>query len=320
MSDKDYSDVIDADDYTQGLAEHPDIPQADAGIIRLIRENLISKEGSEYKILDLGCGPGRLTKLLADDLSLLARQKRIKLDVTGLDISKGFIAAARKKRNGEVVSYIEADFLTHEFGSKLDVILMQGLFHHVSLEQRQAWLEKCRDLLREDGIVVIGDEFVPDYSTPEERVQKVAGLYAYVVAYALQNKNQSLAQIESMNMVDDVCAGLPGAGHSNEQLIRHIQDTSVRVYECLYQKGVQDTEYGELLRSLVCRIQGDAANLAVGDDHSHDRGDYKISMKKQVEELENLGLKLEQEQVHGPVHWVGGMGVMSFKKAVVKKN
>ncbi len=311
----DYAEVIDANDYTQGLAEHPDIPQADAGITRVIREKLQNAKNDEFRVLDLGCGPGRITKPIADELVPIARAKNIKLSVIGLDISEGFLSFARANKSGESISYVLADFLTHDFQEKFDVVLMQGLFHHVPLTDRKRWAEKCRDILTEDGIVVIGDEFIPDYSSNEERVLKVAGLYAYVIAYALQNGHKSLAEIESMNMVDDVCAGLPGAGHSNDELIKFIQDTSRRIYTCAHEKGIPNEECGDFLKTLVERIQRDAAKIATNDTHDHNRGDYKISVKKQEEELAKIGLKLERQRIYGPVDWLGGMGVLTFRKA-----
>lgn len=310
----DYAKVIDANDYTQGLAEHPDIPQADAGIARIIRDKLQNTRTREFRVLDLGCGPGRITKSIADELVLFAHANDILLSVVGLDISEGFISFARANKSGQVISYVHADFLAHSFKEKYDVILMQGLFHHVPLDDRKRWVKKCRDILSDDGIVIIGDEFVPDYFSNEDRVLKVAGLYAYVIAYALQNGHKSLAEIESMNMVDDVCAGMSGAGHSDEELIKFIQDISTKVYACAYEQGIQSKTCDDLLRVLVERIQRDAAQIATTDTHDHNRGDYKISVKKQEEEFATIDLKLERQLIYGPVKWLGGMGVLIFKK------
>lgn len=313
--ENDYAKIIDADDYTQGLAEHPDIPQADAGITRIIREKLQETLNIEFRVLDLGCGPGRITKPIAEELLPVACAKNVDLSVIGFDISEGFISFARTHKSGKAISYVLADFLTHDFKEKFDIILMQGLFHHVPLADRKQWAERCRDILTNDGTVVIGDEFIPDYSSENERVLNVAGLYAYVVAYALQNGHKSLAEIESMNMVDDVCAGLPGAGHSNEELIEFIQDTSRKIYICAHEKGTKSSEYKDLLKMLVERIQRDAEKISATDTSNHDRGDYKISIAKQVEEFAKIGLGLEREQIYGPVNWLGGMAVLTFRKS-----
>lgn len=311
--DKDYADVIDADDYTQGLAEHPDIPQSDAGILRIISAKFENSNSETFQVLDLGCGPGRITEDLADSLRSL--DKETPFLVTGLDISEGFISFAKQQPKKEEVSYILADFLTFESTEKFDVIFMQGLFHHVSLENREDWLKKCFASLKDDGIVVIGDEFIPDYNSAEQRILNVAGLYAYVVAYALQNGHSSLAKIESMNMVDDVCSGRQGAGHSNQELILFIQEQSILAYEKAYQYGVLSEKYISVLERIVEKVTRDADEIAKNNpSNNHDRGDYKVSIRHQANELELIGFKLKSSQVYGPVAWIGGMGVLVFEK------
>lgn len=308
--DNDYGKVIDALDYSQGLAEHPDIPQSDAGIMRIICEQ--AKKGVEkFNVLDLGCGPGRLTQPIAQELEKYNRVA----EVVGLDVSEDFISFARQYRAHPNASYLQVDFLNHEFGERrFDVVLMQGLFHHVPLEKRGEWLARCKDLLSEKGRIIIGDEFVPDYISEEDRVLNVVGLYAYVIASALRANHQSLADIESKNMVDDISAGLPGAGHSNPALIAYIQQRSTEIYEATFQGGVQDLAFKPLLRTVADYIREQSAKIAETDTQNHDRGDYKISIEKQQQDLELLGLKLVDIKKYGPTDWLGGMAVIVFVK------
>lgn len=313
--EKDYSKIIDAGNYTQGLAEHPDIPQSDTGIIRIISEKLQRILDREFRVLDLGCGPGRITKSISENLHSIAVANNVNLSIIGLDVSEGFISFARNYKNGENISYILADFLNYDFKEKFDVILMQGLFHHVSISDRRQWTEKCRDILNNNGVIIIGDEFIPEYYSENERVLNAAGLYAYVVSYALQNNNKSLAEIESMNMVDDVCVGLPGAGYSNDELIKFIQDTSLKIYTFVYEKGTSNIEYKNLVKMLVHKIKHDSEKISVNKRYNHNRGDYKISIAKQVEEFAKLKLKLERTQIYGPVKWFGGMAVLTFTRS-----
>lgn len=308
----DYADVIDADDYTQGLAEHPDIPQADAGIVRMLRTELASA-ASTFRILDLGCGPGRLTKYIADELTPDAARRGVMLSITGLDVSKGFLEYARAHRAHPAVEYTERDFMSYAPAQSFDAIVMQGLFHHIRPTERAAWVLQCLKVRTKTGLIIVGDEFVPPYAIDAERVLNVAGLYAYVIAYALRGGHTSLAKIESMNLVDDVCAGLPGAGHSDDALLAHIQSASKEIYELAYTHGVEDSKYKELVSALVAKVQHDAGALAQASGANHDRGDYKISIEKQKEYFTQHGLSAVYEQVYGPVPWLGGMAALGFR-------
>jgi ubiquinone/menaquinone biosynthesis C-methylase UbiE len=306
----DYSEVIDALDYTQGLAEHPDIPQADAGIFRIISEKGRGHERGQFRVLDLGCGPGRLTPGIAEALTNVRES-----EVIGLDISSGFIKFAREHKAHDRVSYQETDFLTQDFGEqKFNVIVMQGLVHHVPKDKREAWLRKCTELLAENGAIIIGDEFVPEYSSEEERVVNVVGLYAYVIASALRAHHQSLADIEAKNMVDDVSSGLPGAGHSDAELLGYIQEQSQKIYETILLEGSQSQNFKTRLSTVAEHIQRRSAEIAQTSTESHDRGDYKISVERQTREMEGLGLKTVGVKKYGPTDWLGGMAVLTFEK------
>lgn len=311
----DYGEVIGAEDYTQGIAEHPDIPQSDAGIIRIAREKLESGSAKEFRVLELGCGPGRLTKLMGDELLESAEKKGVSLSVVGLDISKGFISFAESERVNKAISYILGDFLTHPFEDQYDVIVAQGLFHHVSQSVQPDWFKRVHSLLNEKGIFIISDEYIPDYSSAEDRTLKTAGLYAYVVGYALQTGHESLAELESMNMVDDVCAGLPGAGHSNKEFVKGIEEKSREIFACLYEKGISSPNYTALLKNLVEYVQTESAKIAENDTENHDRFDFKTSIQKEIENVEKVDFSFLKKQVYGPVDWIFGMAVLVFKKS-----
>src|SRR3989344_5553956 len=287
----DYAEVISATDYTEGLSEHPDIPQSDTGIVRTIGEKAKGFQGANFRILDLGCGPGRITKQIAEAIELIGRG-RFTVEIIGLDISQGFIEYAQKHLAHEAITYVLADFLTHNFTSQFDVIVMQGMAHHVPTESREAWFKKCRAQLAADGLVIIGDEFVPNYETEEERLENVAGLYAYVIANAVQSKHKALADIESMNMVDDVSSGTTGAGHSDQELRDFIKNQSQIIYRAASESGTKSETFRNLLTETVRRIKARSVEIAEVNHESHDRGDYKISIEAQKRQLTDFGFTL----------------------------
>lgn len=66
-----------------------------------------------HRVLELGCGTGRFTALLAAD----------GYEVTGLDLSEAMIKVAKKKPFGKRISYVCSDMRNFNLGRKFDVVI-----------------------------------------------------------------------------------------------------------------------------------------------------------------------------------------------------
>ena len=66
-----------------------------------------------HRVLELGCGTGRFTALLAAD----------GYEVTGLDLSEAMIKVAKKKPFGKRISYVCSDMRNFNLGKKFDVVI-----------------------------------------------------------------------------------------------------------------------------------------------------------------------------------------------------
>lgn len=90
--------------------------------------------GEEPKrVLDLGCGTGRLTVALAERGH----------DVTGLDPAAAMLAAARLRPGGARIRWVEADARDFDLGERFDLAVMTGHAFQVFLED-----DDVRNLLR----------------------------------------------------------------------------------------------------------------------------------------------------------------------------
>ena len=78
------------------------------------------------RLLDLGCGTGRLTRMLA------ARAD----EVTAVDFSPEMLRVARERSRGGAIRYVEADVLDlpHGLGS-FDCVISVNLLHHLPLDR-----------------------------------------------------------------------------------------------------------------------------------------------------------------------------------------
>jgi SAM-dependent methyltransferase len=94
--------------------------------------------------LDVGCGDGALTRALAPRVTR----------ATGIDRDAASIATARSlSRHLENVSFVEGDFLAHDFGpERFDVVVSVAALHHMPLEPA---LEALKRVLRPGGILGI---------------------------------------------------------------------------------------------------------------------------------------------------------------------
>jgi SAM-dependent methyltransferase len=99
------------------------------------------------RILDLGCGTGRLATGLA-----LAGHR----DVTGVDPARSMLDVASAKAGGDLVSWIEADARAVRLGKRFDLIVMTGHAFQCYLTDadRAAGLATIAAHLEEDGVFV----------------------------------------------------------------------------------------------------------------------------------------------------------------------
>jgi SAM-dependent methyltransferase len=97
------------------------------------------------KILDLGCGNGRLFELF----------KNQSVEYVGVDYSANLIDLAQKKY--PLVKFITADALNLPFGAdEFDVIFAVALLHHIpSAELQLKVLANCHHVLRPGGFLIL---------------------------------------------------------------------------------------------------------------------------------------------------------------------
>jgi len=111
------------------------------------------------RILDVGCGDGTLTKLIAEHFG----------DVVGVDGSKKKIQLAQELvPNAEFQVCLFEDFETEE---KFDSIMMIHILEHI--DNPILCFEKARKLLKPEGCVIV---FVPNALSLHRRIGKLMGL------------------------------------------------------------------------------------------------------------------------------------------------
>ena len=111
----------------------------------------------EDRVLDLGCGTGVLTRMIADQLDAEAGGVSV-----GIDAAARMIQVARKKRGNEVCRFdvAAAENLPHEDGA-FDAVVSSLFFHHVDLDLKTKALAEAWRVLRPRGKLVIADMHVP---------------------------------------------------------------------------------------------------------------------------------------------------------------
>jgi SAM-dependent methyltransferase len=97
--------------------------------------------------LDLGCGSGRHTVLLADRFE----------EVVAVDLSRPMVELARAKRARPNIVYVESDLraVTPERDGPFDLVLSVHTLHHVT--GLEAVLQQIRSLVGPGGLVVLVD-------------------------------------------------------------------------------------------------------------------------------------------------------------------
>lgn len=94
--------------------------------------------------LDYGCGDGSFSRFIKEEL---------KVEVVGVDVSKGMVKYASAKGSRKGVSYLVADCHVLPFkNGSFDVVIGMGIFHHLNLGTA---LFECNKVLRRGGFLVV---------------------------------------------------------------------------------------------------------------------------------------------------------------------
>lgn len=153
-------------------------------------------------IIDLGCGTGRFSELLA---------RRFDAKVIGVDPSQKMLAQARAKSMSDRVTFV------HGSGEAIpcadassDLVFMSMAFHHFASPQQVA--EECRRVLRAQGLVCVRNS-TRDRSSPYE---------AYFPNYR--------RALEILRPVADIVAAFTGNGFKQERhdVVSHVMARDVR--------------------------------------------------------------------------------------------
>ena len=132
----------------KAILKHPALYQAyqNAGgffgaRIKAIAEYLTLRPG--MRVIDIGCGPGYILRHLPDGI-----------DYTGFDIDEAYIAHARRSF-GHLGTFHCRRFdavAAKEFAAA-DVVMMNGVLHHMGDDELKPTLADIRDVLKIDGVL-----------------------------------------------------------------------------------------------------------------------------------------------------------------------
>jgi SAM-dependent methyltransferase len=156
------------------LAAHYDAVTGDSATEAAFIHNLIERRhGQAVTLLDLACGTGSITALLAGAYR-----------VSGLDISPGMLALARQKLPGSIRLYL-ADMTSFRLDARFDVVLCayQGLNHLLSLAAWESSFDRAREHLNPGGLFVFDITTVghlDQMASGPRIVQEFAGNYVLI--------------------------------------------------------------------------------------------------------------------------------------------
>lgn len=105
--------------------------------------SLTKNVSSDAKVLDIGCGNGRLREVLPQDVSY-----------TGIDISENLLSHAREKYPKATFMVFDGTTLPFDDGA-FSYVYMLAAFHHIPTPLQLAFLKECHRVLRHDGKLIV---------------------------------------------------------------------------------------------------------------------------------------------------------------------
>ena len=229
------------------------------------------RAGPVRRFLDLGCGSGDLTVLMAERGA----------DAVGIDFAPEMIEIARRfadqRRVADHCRFAVGSALDFERdGDSYDLVAALGLIEYFSLDETRAFLDRCRALLRDGGALVLESR---------NRLFNLVSFNAYTQA-EIESGNLAPLMAEALAMVgaadmSECIAAITGLGSEPD-----ILDTYPRT-------GVPVSTRHQFTPGQICRWLADAgfAPVSVSPYHYHvappaflvDRGALHAEMARRMQ-------------------------------------
>jgi len=98
------------------------------------------------QLLELGCGPGNVTRFLLDQLP--------KVQILATDVSPNMLELAKKNAPAAKIAELDCrDILS--LGQKFDAIVAAFCMPYLTLEEAQLFIQDCSKMLHEDGMLYL---------------------------------------------------------------------------------------------------------------------------------------------------------------------
>jgi len=297
-----YSQIIHPTDYNRLMSqEHLYISEADRFIIQKIKE--LAPPSAE--IVELGCGPGRV-------LSLVSELEDIHL--TGVEPDSQFGDYAKKLIKKPNVQIITASAEHYQHPKNVDIFYSQGVHHHVSKGvPTHNYLKNVFNSLKDDGYYILSDEFLSHYTDLKDREKKTTIWHAHIIADAIRNNFDYLAQEEAKTLLDDLFEGRTSKQIKSSDQIRFVL-SKVELIDEAAQKGKADLT-NQLAQEFLEELES-YHNLSFQGDITVDlsRGDFKICEHILRQELDEANFKIETMKCVGPIDTSGALSIYVLRK------
>ncbi|MEO6039067.1 MAG: class I SAM-dependent methyltransferase [Saprospiraceae bacterium] len=115
-------------------------------ILRFLQERGLR---GHHQLLEVGCGIGTLTGLLAKQLTRGGQ-------LTAVDISPKSVETARRRlRNRSNVRFLTGDILQLNLEQRFDVVVLPDVLEHIPLEEHSRLFQRLQAWLQDDGFIFI---------------------------------------------------------------------------------------------------------------------------------------------------------------------
>ena len=150
------------------------------------------------RVLDVGCGPGNISRYLLD--------RRADLDILGIDISENMLQLARS--NNPEAHFRKMDALQmHTLDHEFEAITAGFCLPYLSKEESLNFIRKCAKMLKHEGMLYLSlmesahgySEYVGSTTDPSEQLYTFYHEKEYLLEFLEENNFRIIAAVKLEN-------------------------------------------------------------------------------------------------------------------------